>query len=184
VVPVVAAEVVAAVVPAAAVPVAAEAAKAAAVVVAEAVEPVGVVAPAEAEAVVAPVEAAAALEVPEAVHHLLPKLRAPAQARKLRFSSSSTRISKFPAVNLTHSSVEHPFEILLLKPRLLHLIRYWLLVEPEKAASGSSGERHSPEWRFRRRPPLTSSPVLNTNSFRHSETTPTSLVSNYNGTPP
>ena len=113
----VAAELVAAVAPAAAVPVAAEAAKAAAVVAAEAVEPVepvGVAAPAEAEVVAAPVEAAAALEVPEAVHHLLRRLRVPAQVRK--FSGSSTRISKFPAVHLTHSSVEQPFEVLLLKP--------------------------------------------------------------------
>ena len=110
----VAAELVAAVAPAAAVPVAAEAAKAAAVVAAEAVEPVGVAAPAEAEVAAAPVEAAAALEVPEAVHHLLRRLRVPAQVRK--FSGSSTRISKFPAVHLTHSSVEQPFEVLLLKP--------------------------------------------------------------------
>jgi hypothetical protein len=116
VVPVAAAEAVAAVVPAAVVPVAAEAAKAAAVAAAEAAEPVGVAAPAEAEVVAAPVEAAAALEVPEAVHHLHPRLRAPAQGRELKFVSSSALISKFLAVHLSHSLVE----ILLLESAALH----------------------------------------------------------------
>jgi hypothetical protein len=111
-----AAEVVAAVVPEAAVPVAAEAAKAAAVVAAEAVEPVGVAAPEAAAVAAAPVEAAAALEALAAAHLLLPKLRVPAQARELKFVSSSALISKFLAVHLSHSLVE----ILLLESVVLH----------------------------------------------------------------